>query len=80
MKLVLDILSKLLSMCTSTTFIISDEVDGGDVPQTEFRVRGALPMSFSLAASVGLSRISGMRSISALSSLLCANARSTTSL
>lgn len=79
MKLVLDILSKLLSMCTSTSFIISDEVEGGDVTQVEFRVRVVFQIPPSLAASIGLSRITGMKSISAPSSLRCVSARSTTS-
>lgn len=37
MGIVLDILPKLLSMCSSTTVIDSD-IEGGDVPMTDFRV------------------------------------------
>ena len=38
MQIVLDLLPKLLSLCTSTTIIIDSDIDGGGVSMSEFRV------------------------------------------
>ncbi len=38
MQIVLDLLPKLLSLCTSTTIIIDSDIEGGGVSMSEFRV------------------------------------------
>ena len=38
MQIVLDLLPKLLSLCTSTTIIIDSDIEGGGVCMNEFRV------------------------------------------
>lgn len=77
MKLVLDLLPKLLTMCTSTTYIIDSEIDGGGMSLADYRVGFIVLSHHRHGILIELSNVSGLTSICVQSSLLYENARLT---
>ena len=63
-KLVLDLLPKLLTMCTSTTYIIDAEIDGGGMSPADYRVEFDIISHYRHDTSIESSSVSGLMSIS----------------